>query len=234
LEKYTGTFTRDLFGDDESTFFDDVEQFFALQNEAVEELAQEHCKLAAWVDVLNTYAVNWWVYRAAEEGEPAGVVINLKPTGVVEIKEGLARHEVKEEVIEETREAPEAPKERAAVSNGLVRYVALHKSMAIQAALLANPRKLKEVVATYLLLALGPLHHTIRIDVHPCLSAFSAAETKPPAFELVHAEASRFLNRVGMSLDNGERPPWIGANGGSPSELYEALQTFSGEDLERI
>jgi ParB family transcriptional regulator, chromosome partitioning protein len=143
LEKYTGTFTRDLFGDEESTFFDDVDQFFVLQNEAVEALAKKHCKIAAWVDVLNTYAVNWWLYREAEEGEPTGAVINLKPTGVVEVREGLARHEVKEEVVEATREAPEAPKERPAVSNGLIRYVTLQKSIALQAALLANPRKLK-------------------------------------------------------------------------------------------
>src|SRR5215470_11176335 len=178
LEKYTGTFTRDLFGDEESTFFDHVVQFFVLQNEAVEALAQEHCKIAAWVDVLSTHAVNWWVYREAEEGEPAGVVINLKPKGVVEVKEGLARHEVKEEVIEETREAPEAPKERAAVSNGLIRYVALHKSMAVQAALLTNPRKLKEVVTTYLLLAFGS-SSAVRIEVHPCLTSFAASEQKP-------------------------------------------------------
>src|SRR5215468_10781780 len=234
LEKYTGTCTRDLFGDDESTFFDDVVQFFALQNEAVEELAQEHCKIAAWVDVLNTYAVSWWMYREAEEGEPAGVVINLKPTGVVEVKEGLARHEVKEEVIEETREAPEAPKERAAVSNGLIRYVALHKSMAVQAALLTNPRKLKEVVATYLLLAFGT-NNAIRIDVHPCFTAFAAAEKKPPAFAAVHAEASRFLNRVGITFNDGESfPTWNGTNGNSPLELYQALQTFPDDDLERI
>jgi ParB family chromosome partitioning protein len=234
LEKYTGTFTRDLFGDDESTFFDDVEQFFVLQNEAVEALAEKHCKKAAWVDVLNTYAVNWWLYREAEKGEPAGVVINLKPTGLVEVKKGLARHEVTPQVVEATRETPEAPKERAAVSSGLIRYVALQKSMALQAALLASPRKLKKVAATCLLLAFGS-SSAVRIEVHPCLTAFATSEKKPQAFALIHAEASRFLNRVGMSLDDVERlPTWTGANGNSPLELYEALQTFSNEDLERI
>jgi ParB family chromosome partitioning protein len=234
LETYTGTYTRDLFGDEESTFFDDVDQFFVLQNEAVETLAEEHCKIAAWVDVLNTYAVNWWLYREAEEGAAAGVVINLKPTGVVEVREGLARHEVKEEVVEATREAPEAPKERAAVSNGLIRYVALHKSMAVQAALLANPRKLKEVVARCLLVALGT-NNAVRIDVHPCLTAFAASEQKPQAFMLIHAEASRLLRRVGMSLDDCEHvPTWTSINGNSPLALYQALQTFSDEDLERI
>jgi ParB family chromosome partitioning protein len=232
LEKYTGTFSRDLFGDEESTFFDDVDQFFALQNEAVEALAQNYCKEATWVDVLNTYAVNWWLYREAGEGEPAGVVINLKPTGVVEIRKGLARHEVKEEGVEATREAPEAPKERAALSNGLIHYVALQKSIAVQAALLANPRKLKEVVATYLLLAFGSTN-AIRIDAHPCLTAFTASEEQPRAFALVHAETSSFLNRVGMSLDDGT-PTCSGPNGDSPLDLYEALRTFSNEDLGRI
>jgi ParB family chromosome partitioning protein len=234
LEKYAGTFTRDLFGDEESTFFDDVDQFFVLQSEAVEALAEKHCKKAAWVNVLNTYAVNWWLYREAEKGEPAGVVINLKPTGVVEVKKRLARHEVKDEVIEATREVPEAPKERASVSSGLIRYVAVQKSIAVQAALLASPRKLKEVVATSLLLAFGS-SSAVRIEVHPCHTAFAALEQKPRAFVSVNAEASHFLNWVGMSLGDHEGlPTWTGANGYSPLKLYEALQTFSDVDLQRI
>jgi ParB family transcriptional regulator, chromosome partitioning protein len=120
-EKYTGTFASDLFGEDDSTFFDDVEQFFALQKEAVEGLAEKHRKRAAWVDVLNVYAVNWWQYREAEKGERAGVVINLKPTGLVEVKKGLARHKVRQEVIEATKETPENPRERPAVTAGLIR-----------------------------------------------------------------------------------------------------------------
>jgi ParB family chromosome partitioning protein len=210
-----------------------VEQFFALQKEAVEALAEKHRKRAAWVDVLSTYAVNWWQYRHAEKGEPAGVVINLKPTGVVEVKKGLTRHEVKQQVVEATRETLEGPKARAAVSNSLIRYAALQKSMTVQAALLANPRKLKEVVATYLLLALGS-SSAVRIEVHPCLASFATSEKKPQAFTLVHAEASSFFNRGGLSLDHSEHlPTWTGANGNSPLDLYEALQVFSNEDLER-
>jgi hypothetical protein len=47
----------------------------------MEALAEKHRMRAAWVDVISTYAVNWWQYRLVEKGEPAGVVINLKPTG---------------------------------------------------------------------------------------------------------------------------------------------------------
>ena len=39
-EKYTGTITTDLFAEDETSYFDDAEQFFALQKEAVEELSE--------------------------------------------------------------------------------------------------------------------------------------------------------------------------------------------------
>src|ERR1700730_16688632 len=96
-------------------------------------------KKAAWGEVLKTYAVKWWQCRQGEKRELAGVVINLKPTGVVEVKKGLARHEVKQQVVEATREAPDAPRQRAAVSNSLIRYVALQKSIAVHAALFRNP-----------------------------------------------------------------------------------------------
>lgn len=234
LEKYTGTFTRDLFGDEESTFFDDVEQFFALQKEAVEALAEKYRKRAAWVDVFNVYAVSWWHYREAKRGKPAGVVINLKPTGRVEVEKGLARHEVKQEVVEATKETTEAPSERPVVAKGLIRYAALQKSMAVQAALFANPRKAKEMAAVYLLLAFGP-NHPVRINAHPCIAGCGALEKKPKAFTLVHAEASRLLGSVGMSVDDdGEIPTRTGSNGNSALELYEAVQALSNEDLDRL
>jgi hypothetical protein len=48
-EKYSGTITTDLFAEDETSYFDDAEQFFALQKEAVEELRKHHEANAAWV-----------------------------------------------------------------------------------------------------------------------------------------------------------------------------------------
>jgi ParB family transcriptional regulator, chromosome partitioning protein len=74
----------------------------------------------------------------------------------LEVKKGLARHQVRQEVIEATKETPENPRERPAVTAGLIRYTALQKSMAVQAALLANPRKAREVSAVCLLFAFGP------------------------------------------------------------------------------
>jgi len=46
-----GTITTDLFAEGETSYFDDPEQFFALQQEAVERLASEYEGKAAWVEL---------------------------------------------------------------------------------------------------------------------------------------------------------------------------------------
>jgi len=68
-EKFLDTFTTDLFSDDETTYFDDVDQFLTLQREAVEALAEQRRKTAAWVEVLSLYSVPWWQYREAKKKE---------------------------------------------------------------------------------------------------------------------------------------------------------------------
>lgn len=233
LEKYTGTFTRDLFGEEETTLFDDVEQFQALQQEAVEVLAEKHRQRAAWVEVFNVYSVPWWQYRKAKKGEPAGVVINLKPTGRVEIEKGLVRHEVKEEVAAATRETPEAPAERPALSKALIRYIALQKSMAVQAALLANPRKAKEVAAVYLLQAFGT-DCPVRITVHPCIAGCAALERKPQALTTLRAEASRLLACVRTRVDENGQLVTAGNDGDAALRSYEAVQALSDDELDRL
>lgn len=233
LEKYAGAFTRDLFGDDGSTYFDDVDQFHALQKEAVEALAEKHRQKVAWVELLNVYSVPWWQYRKAKKGEAAGVVINLKPTGRVEIEKGLVRHEVKEEVGEATRETPEAPAARPAVSKGVIRYAGIQKSIAVQATLLENPRKAKEVAAVCLLQAYGASQF-VRVNIHPCVAGSAALERKPKAFTKVRAEASRLLACVRTRVDDDGRLVTAG-NGTDPALCsYDAVQTLSDEELDRL
>jgi ParB family chromosome partitioning protein len=231
LEKYTGTFTRDLFGGEDTTYFDDAEQFLALQKEAVEGLAEKHRKKAPWVDVYNVYGVPWWQYREAKKLEHGGVVINLKPSGRVEIKKDLMRHEVKQEVVETTRETPEAPKERPAVGKGLVRYAACQKSVAVQAALLDDSRKAKELAVTYLLLGFEP-NRSLRIDAHPSVMECGAFQPAPKALLRSRSEASLLLEKVGMVLDERSGMP-TGA-GTTELELYEAVKKLSSEELERL
>ena len=233
LEKYSGTLTRDLFAEEETTYFDDVDQFFALQKDAVEALAKKHRTKSSWVDVFNSHSVPWWQYREAKKGKRGGVVINLHPTGAVEVRKGLARHRVKQEVVEVTKETPEAPKERPENSAGLIRYAALHKSIAVQAALLQNPRKAGEVAAVSLLLGLLPSKR-MRIDVHPCFTAWDASEKKPKALSSAFAELSRISRMLGIEFDARTRPSIANGSIETSVALYQAVQGLSDDALEQL
>ena len=57
VERYSGTLTTDLFADSETSYFDDAEQFFALQKEAAAELVKQHEASAAWVDLTESYSI---------------------------------------------------------------------------------------------------------------------------------------------------------------------------------
>ena len=234
LDRYTGVLTSDLFGEEETTFFEDVDQFFVLQETAVEQLAEEHRAKAAWVEVLNVYSVPWWQYRDAEKGEASGVVINLSPSGRVEVKKGLVRHEVRREVAEETKEAPSAPKERSDFSASLVRYVALQKTVAVQATLLEHPRKAKEVAAVQLLLAFG-VNGSVRIDLHPFVTAFADMAKTPMAYDVVQAEAHRLLGNLDLAngCDQG-LPKLAEGRWKSPLDLYRAVTTLEDSHLDRL
>src|SRR5690606_37624455 len=133
-EQYSGTITTALFGEEESSYFDDVEQFFELQRAAVEKLAEDYRSKAAWVEVTEHYHVPAWQYRKAEEGEHGGVIITVAPPGKVELHDGPIRHEeIDEDTAEQTAEGPAAPKRlKASYSAPLRRYIAHHKTLAVQ------------------------------------------------------------------------------------------------------
>lgn len=239
-EQYAGTYTTDLFADEETTYVDDVDQFLVLQKAAVETLAEEHRAKAAFVEVLGLYTVPWWQYREAQGEEPAGVVINLHPSGSVEVREGLVRHEVREDVAATVRQEPMPSRrkpEKPAIGAELVRYVAKHKSAAVQASLLRNWRKAKEVAA--LMLLLGTRYESrVRVSPHPGLSLMSE-EVRPLAcreIEAVAAALAGYLGLQGKAADG--RQPQDGLNdllnGGDAHGLYEALGQLSDEELDRL
>jgi ParB family chromosome partitioning protein len=146
VEQYTGTITTDLFAEDETSYFDDGEQFIALQNEAVAQLVKHHEANAAWVEVTEGYRSPDCQYREAEEGEQGGVLINLSPSGRVDIREGLVKRDIDRRTAEEIADNPIAPrKPKPAYSAVLCAYIAHHKTAAVQELLLACPRKAKEV-----------------------------------------------------------------------------------------
>jgi ParB family chromosome partitioning protein len=218
-DRYAGTLTTDLFADEETTYFDDVDQFLALQKEAAEALAEERRKTAAFVEVLCLHSVPWWQYREAEEGEPAGVVINLHPSGAVEVRDGLARHEVEERVVQTTRASPIAPRvkrERPEFTTDLLYYAACQRSAAVQAALLENPRKGKEAVAILLFMGLRR-ESGLRLTLH-------AYRSTPPAEQLhrshrtVEAAASALADELGVP----------GAGGGN-GEAVDGVSRLIGD-----
>jgi hypothetical protein len=60
------------------------------QHAAVEQLAKVYEGKAAWIDVTQSHRIPDWQREQAKEGEQGGVLINLSPSGRVQIREGLA------------------------------------------------------------------------------------------------------------------------------------------------
>jgi len=240
-EKYTGSITTDLFSDDETSYFDDMDQFLSLQKEAVEALGEEHRKTAAWVEVSYLYSVPWWRYRDAQEGEPAGVVVNLHPSGCVELRENLFRHEVQPRVVETVETTPIEPRpvvrDRPEFAAPLVRYVAFQKSAAVQAALLRNPRKAKEVAALLMLLG-HRVDFGIRLAMHGCHWAPEAERAPQRSHQNIEAIAEHLEGCLGLAAGEGEPPIESGikklTSGRSPQDLYEAMGQLTDEDLESL
>jgi ParB family chromosome partitioning protein len=233
IERYTGTYTQDLFGDETTTLFDDVEQFMRLQNEAVQELAAKHKKKAAFVDVLNAYSPPWWQYRKAEKGEPSGVVIHHSPMGTIEVRKGLVKHQVEQRVATEIKDTPLAPaKVRPEYGPSLCRYATHHKSIAALGALMANQRKMLEVAAVLLLSS----HHVgsrIRIEPHSCIRAFNMSEEKPKGYNALAEKKIDLLSKLGLSLpcENTTAPFFPFTGGHDEGTLYQAVQQLSDTDL---
>ena len=244
IEQYEGTTTADLFADDDNTFFDDAEQFYRLQGQAVEALAEHHREAgAAFVEVLTENYVAWWQYREAdtEEDEQGGVVIHVKPSGRVEVREGLVRSDVSPSVAEETSEAPNVPKPKPEYSGPVIRMMNAHKSLAVMEALIANPRKAKEVAVINLLNAFDWTGR-VKLDAHPALAYFAGEDTPPTSFTAIEREAEGMVIALGLadsprrSYARPVRGAWetLLAEVKNPTALYEVVQGYSDGELDQL
>lgn len=238
-ERYTGTLTTDLFAEEEATYFDDVDQFLALQDAAVNAFAQERRQTAAWVDVLHLYTVPWWQFREAGGEEPSGVVINLHPSGTVEIREGLVRHAVDELVNRATCISPMTPRpvrERPAYGPELLRYAACQRSAAVQAALLANPRKAKEAAVELLLVGFRR-DFGIRLTVHAC-HAVPSDERDQAGHRAIAEAITRSLHHLAFPHD-GVEPAHQGivtrlTDGPDFLDVQNAVRRLPDEELDTL
>jgi ParB family transcriptional regulator, chromosome partitioning protein len=227
LEQYTGTITTDLFAEDETSYFDDGEEFLRLQKEAVGQLVKHHKANAAWVELTESYRTPDWHYRPAEEGEQGGVLINLSPAGRVDIREGLVKRDIDSHAAEETADSPIAPrKPKAAYSAVLCAFIAHHKTAAVQEMLLANPRKAKEVMAVDRLMHLRP---------HEAVAALAKETEKQSAYTVLESQARLFTGWLGFEIE-AEESVWtqFPPHDVDDLTLYEAVRGLSDHELDQL
>jgi ParB family chromosome partitioning protein len=214
VERYTGTVTTDLFADSETSYFDDSEQFLALQKEAVAELVKHHEAAAAWVDLTESHSIPDWQYRKAGKREKKGVLINLSPTGRVEIREGLAKRKVDQATAREIADSPVvAAKPKAEYGRPLCEYIAHHKTAVVAELLFANPRKAQETMVTTMLAS---------FRVHPAF----------PALAKFESAAALFADKLGLAGEEGESV-WTRFQPfrRDDTAFYDAVKGLSDDDL---
>ncbi len=226
-ERYTGTITTDLFAAKEESYFDDGEQFFKLQREAVEELRKHHEASAAWVKVTEEYRLPEWQYRKAKKKEKGGVVINLSPSGHVEVRENLVPHRIEKQTAEAIAENPIAPKKvKAAYSKPLCQYIAHHKTAAVAEILISSPRVAQEVMTARTLKDFRP---------HEAFRALAKEADPQGAYRVLEEQARSFAGKLGFTIEEGESvwdhfpPAFI-----EELALYEAVRSLCDHDLSSL
>ena len=226
-ERYTGTITTDLFAAKEESYFDDGEQFFKLQREAVEELRKHHEASAAWVKVTEEYRLPEWQYRKAKKKEKGGVVINLSPSGHVEVRENLVPHRIEKQTAEAIAENPIAPKKvKAAYSKPLCQYIAHHKTAAVAEILISSPRVAQEVMTARTLKDFRP---------HEAFKALAKEADPQGAYRVLEEQARSFAGKLGFTIEEGESvwdhfpPAFI-----EELALYEAVRSLCDHDLSSL
>ena len=228
--EYKGTYTSDLFAEDETTYFDDVEQFLELQEKAIEALAENYRKDGFDpVEIVEGYSWNQWKYRAAntEEGEKGGVAIEVHSSGRVEVHEGIVNRDLDEKTDEATKDNPIVDKKpKPTYTVPLMRYMAMHKSLAVQRALLENPRIMKEIIVA------GELA-MFRHASHEYLRYFDEEESLSPALSGINEIARKIY---GFFAQTPEGMTWHEFNElfYSHEAAYDQVKTLSDEQLSEV
>lgn len=235
--EYTGTLTSDLFASDETTYFDDIEQFWAFQNKAIEALAARYeAEGYDPVETVEAYGFHRWKYRPAREDEKGGVVIQVHDSGLVETHEGLVDLEQERHAVEDTaHRCEEDHKPRPHYSRPLCEYMAMHKSMAVQNALLANPRIAKEVAVVQMIAGDGR-RRGVSLSPHDCLRRFAYAEQDPATYAAIEAEARDLWNALGQALDEdgSDICSRLLYSHSDQVAWYEAVKRLSDAQLDRL
>lgn len=241
VEDYQGEIDQDWFSDDDSRYFDDAEQFMRLQRAAVEALAQKHRdEGTAWVEIDENPCPEWWKYDKARKGsKTAGAVIWFGPSGDVEVREGLRKRKLEPTVTGplDTVDVPRPKTPRPAYGGKLCLEIGRQKTLAVQAALVANPRKAREIAVMQLLTGDYGLY---KVQPHGALHTTRNQEERPATYGVVDAAAQRLLGALGGGeVPAGDGPGWFellhGHRWGWRSEdLYPHVRALSDADLETL
>ncbi|MBT3022040.1 MAG: ParB/RepB/Spo0J family partition protein [Candidatus Thiodiazotropha sp. (ex Lucina aurantia)] len=236
-EEYSGTYASDLFREDETTYFDDVEQFMELQMRAVQQQADKYqAEGFDPVEIIEGFSFSEWQYRPATDDEKGGVVIHVHPSGRVEIHEGIVNRDLDKQTAEETADNPFVEKKpKLKYSNPVRDYIAMHKSIAVQAALLDNPRTAKEVSVIQLICSQNGLGKLSRL-AHKCHPFFAKSEAQPSGFRRLDEIATELL--IILDKQNDEYPAYsvlLPKHGDhETSSWYKAVKTLTDDELDRL
>ncbi|ESZ51052.1 Fis family transcriptional regulator [Mesorhizobium sp. L2C054A000] len=235
---YTGSYTTDLFGTEDQTFFDDADEFLRLQKQAVDAMSERYAKKAAFVDVFNGYSTPWWQYRQADKGEKHGVVINMTPKGTVEVRRNLIRNRPREEDVDVAGAQEREHRPPAEFGPSALAYFAYNKTIVLMGALVEHPRKMMEVAAV-LLLSANRIGNRIRIDQHPALRDPAIVKARSRGYCTIEGTAQALSERLGFvkeALEDEQeeallKPVFPLAGNLGEVSLYQAVKTLSDEDL---
>lgn len=218
MQAYTGTLTTDLFGKDETTYFDDVEQFYELQKVAAEKRVAELDAKHDWVE----FTEGWYssiAYREADEGETGGAVVCLTSNGSVEIHEGLIRKDIDSSISEATTAKP-----KATYAKPVRQYFAMQKSAAVQMGLLRSPRHAKDVLVADMLRT---------ADAHDCVRYLQIEDEGGVYLQTLAAEAAALLSLLGQEKSDEPLQElfWLSR---SREHALTLVQTLDDPGLERL
>ena len=215
---YQGTFTTDLFAEDETTYFDDAEQFFDLQKAAAEKLVSDFDKEKDWAELVEGRFPSV-EYRKAEDGESGGVVVCLSYEGRVDVHEGLIRKKIDQSVSDALRSKP-----KVTYARPVLEYFAMYKSATVQAELIANPRKAKEIGVAKM------LYHA---SCHDCLRYLSRSEEGCAALDAINAEAYEVMSTLGAPRQDATYSD-VAYIASSQVSAYELVTVLDDQELERL
>ncbi|WP_282604455.1 ParB/RepB/Spo0J family partition protein [Pelagibius sp. Alg239-R121] len=216
-EDYKGSLTTDLFGEDETSYFDDADEFFRLQKTSAESLVAEYEQSHDWAEFIEG-RFSSLEYREAGEGESGGVVVQLCPSGKVEIHDGLIRKSIDASVSR-------ALNTKATYAKPVCEYFAMRKSATLQTELLSHRRKAKEI---------GVVTMMLQCAVHGCYDYLANSDGDDAYISAIEAEAAALLDLLGEDTHGQDAFNTLFGLGYSKAQAYECIQRLDDDGLDRL